>query len=307
MGIEEHESYVECHLCGHKHSPYSNEFCKAILADRIRTLEAENADLKCSEASVTDLANTYCREHQLPESGEPKDCINQLAWKCARLEQENERLKGERERIAKTTVSWDTYQKAVAECDVVRVRLEAELNGVLHVVQKHQPAGSPIPGDSATLTEWILGTLEAKNAALRDRVEVLIKDNAMIATGRSNIAWQNSDLRAENERLKAQLAIRTGWQKCKTHGDIKADYAWGCPDCVDELKRENERLKAENAALKAEAPTYASMIGEIDALRAKLERAEKTLKEIMNYCESHYDHYAFDRASRYFEEEKCQT
>jgi len=62
-------------------------------AERILQLEAENADLKCSEASVTDLANTYCREHQLPESGEPKDGINQLAWKCTRLEQENAALR----------------------------------------------------------------------------------------------------------------------------------------------------------------------------------------------------------------------
>ena len=87
------------------------------------------------------------------------------------LEAENERLKGERERIAKTTVSWDTYQRVVAECDVVRVRIEAELNGVLHVVQKHQPAGSPIPGDSVTLTEWVFNTLRAENERLKAEVE----------------------------------------------------------------------------------------------------------------------------------------
>ena len=48
------------------------------------------------------------------------------------------------------------------------------------------------------------------------------------------------------KELEAELAKwknRVAWQHCDKHGDIKADYSWGCPDCVDELRRENARLR----------------------------------------------------------------
>ena len=51
-------------------------------------------------------------------------------------------------------------------------------------------------------------------------------------------------LKAEIERLKAELTKVTGWQHCETHGKVNADHAWGCPDCVRELRDEIERLKA---------------------------------------------------------------
>jgi predicted RNase H-like nuclease (RuvC/YqgF family) len=42
----------------------------------------------------------------------------------------------------------------------------------------------------------------------------------------------------------------------------------------------SQRLESENAALKAEAPTYSSMQGEIDALRAKNEELQKEIKRL---------------------------
>ncbi len=45
-------------------------------------------------------------------------------------------------------------------------------------------------------------------------------------------------LRHEHERLKEELSQRKGWQKCETHDEINADHAWGCPDCVAELRKE---------------------------------------------------------------------
>jgi hypothetical protein len=42
-------------------------------------------DLEGQIAGMTDLGNTYCREHNLPE-GPPKQSIEQLAWKLARVQ-----------------------------------------------------------------------------------------------------------------------------------------------------------------------------------------------------------------------------
>lgn len=44
------------------------------------------------------------------------------------------------------------------------------------------------------------------------------------------------------EDLRRQLAQRKGWQHCQTHGEINADHAWGCPDCLAELRIEQGAL-----------------------------------------------------------------
>lgn len=33
------------------------------------------------------------------------------------------------------------------------------------------------------------------------------------------------------------------WWECKTHGKIGGKHAWGCPECVVELRRENLRAR----------------------------------------------------------------
>lgn len=54
---------------------------------------------------------------------------------------------------------------------------------------------------------------------------------------------------AEMAFLKRELSQRSGWQKCVTHGEINADYAWGCPDCVHEMRHQIITKDAEMASL----------------------------------------------------------
>ena len=41
------------------------------------------------------------------------------------------------------------------------------------------------------------------------------------------------------------------WWTCKTHGDAMPQNAWGCPECVREMRTEIERLRAEIERLRA--------------------------------------------------------
>jgi hypothetical protein len=50
--------------------------------------------LESKLASIVDLGNTYCREHQLPETKDnPKHCIEQLAWELTKVKLERDELK----------------------------------------------------------------------------------------------------------------------------------------------------------------------------------------------------------------------
>ena len=55
-----------------------------------------------------------------------------------------------------------------------------------------------------------------------------------------NMALENAIL-----KLNRELATRCGWQTCKTHGAINADVAWGCPECVRELRQQLAARTAE--------------------------------------------------------------
>jgi len=48
--------------------------------------------------------------------------------------------------------------------------------------------------------------------------------------------------------LRIQLAMRTGWQRCDTHGEINADHAWGCPECVREMRNHLDAIAPKNRA-----------------------------------------------------------
>jgi hypothetical protein len=60
---------------------------------------------------------------------------------------------------------------------------------------------------------------------------------------------------AHDAALRATLAQRCGWQHCATHGTINADHAWGCPDCVTEMRQQLASRDAEIARLREEAHT----------------------------------------------------
>lgn len=42
---------------------------------------------------------------------------------------------------------------------------------------------------------------------------------------------------------KRSGAMRPEWRSCKTHGDIDGAIAWGCPECVRELRMVNGQLR----------------------------------------------------------------
>ena len=74
------------------------------------------------------------------------------------------------------------------------------------------------------------------------------------------LAWERQwrETQAECDRLEAKvqrLSYPRAWMTCKTHGTPDA-RAWGCPQCVDELRADRDRLAAENAALRADSERY---------------------------------------------------
>src|SRR3990172_7811173 len=69
--------------------------------------------------------------------------------------------------------------------------LRAKIESMLHEVQKHQPVGSPPPGDETMLVRWIMDTLHSENAKLREDI-----------TGyRRTVSRQHSDLARLRELL----------------------------------------------------------------------------------------------------------
>jgi len=58
-------------------------------------------------------------------------------------------------------------QEAIESQDTLRAKIQS----MLHEVQKYQPVGSPPPGDETMLVRWIMDTLRAENAKLREALE----------------------------------------------------------------------------------------------------------------------------------------
>ena len=58
--------------------------------------------------------------------------------------------------------------------------LRAKIQSMLHEVQKHQPVGSPPPGDEQMLIRWIMDSLRAENAKLREALKN-VKSLTMLA------------------------------------------------------------------------------------------------------------------------------
>jgi len=82
--------------------------------------------------------------------------------------------------------------------------LRAKIQSMLHEVQKYQPVGSPPPGDETMLVRWIMDTLRAENAKLREDI-----------TGyRRTVSKQHSDLARLRELLGEALERIPHWQRC---------------------------------------------------------------------------------------------
>jgi hypothetical protein len=62
--------------------------------------------------------------------------------------------------------------------------------------------------------------------------------------------YRAAEVDALLQQRDEQLATRKGWQTCSTHGSINADVAWGCPECVRELRNRLAAVTAERDVLR---------------------------------------------------------
>jgi len=70
----------------------------------------------------------------------------------------------------------------------------------------------------------------------RDVLATMEKEPGGAAAYLARLATLARSVIAERDKAVADLRKRTGWQTCSTHGRINADVAWGCPECVTEMR-----------------------------------------------------------------------
>lgn len=77
-----------------------------------------------------------------------------------------------------------------------------------------------------------------------DHVREKAQEHAALESNIQTYLEEIDSLRQQLATAQAHLEKVTGWQVCKTHGQINADHAWGCPECVRELRTELATAKA---------------------------------------------------------------
>lgn len=119
---------------------------------------------------MTKLLNNPCGKH-LYESIDSASGNCPFCLTNERDELKEKLEKAERERdlaIAHDTQPYptaDAYEKVCAALETHKRRAdsaEADLRGIIHQLQKYQPAGSPPPGGSELLAIWVLQSLQSR-------------------------------------------------------------------------------------------------------------------------------------------------
>jgi len=90
-----------------------------------------------------------------------------------------------------------------------------------------------------TLTRWLtpwrtIRLLEVENQRLREQAVLMAAINQELS-----ILAESRRLKAESRRLKIEALAGPAYRlrKCPTHGQ-QPPNAWGCPECVRELRRQ---------------------------------------------------------------------
>ena len=127
--------------------------------------------------------------------------------------------------------------------------------------------------NSVVLNNKIVGVYAAlrmmidTDAALRAKNERLNSEKQYLA---SRIDAQETAIN-QVASLTAQLAARTGWQKCSAHGPSDADVAWGCPSCVRDLR---QQLAASEQALNTIRADAQRLVYKNQDLTARIENMQ---------------------------------
>lgn len=96
-------------------------------------------------------------------------------------------------------------------------------------------------GESDELRDLRL-SLVAERDALKVELEAECEETKRWLVKAQNERDARKELEAELEAMKI-AASPAKWWKCSTHGPAKAG-AWGCPECVSEMRAELERIKS---------------------------------------------------------------
>lgn len=102
---------------------------------------------------------------------------------------------------------WDEYDKALTEIEELRSRAEAaekEVADLVSVIQRYQPAGSPPPGGSFILVDWVLSSLQQRAEAAEARVREL---DLLLREAIGGAAWESCEYK------DYEIAIPT-WNCC---------------------------------------------------------------------------------------------
>lgn len=86
--------------------------------------------------------------------------------------------------------------------------------------------------------------------------------------------WREMALRAEVEKLRDAVS----WHRCSTHGDVDST-AWGCPECVRELRAEVALRKSEVELFRDKLKARCDEVAKLRAACAAKDEAICTLRD----------------------------
>lgn len=158
----------------------------------------------------------------------------------------------------------DGIQKLKTEIESLQEQLassESRREALIQTVQKHQPSGSPPPGDEVMLTEWVLETLESRReAAVKEHIFQCSKSNNDLIA-----------MKAERDTAigQARRLAAEGCNGCTRIPPLQAALQ-AANDENREYRKEVDELKAELAEERANHAACHDTMDQTESARLKL-------------------------------------